>query len=1072
MNIDFTIAVPYLQFRLNRAKEAKPSFIFFYHFLSWFNVIRSSTIYSVLLSVIFCACMKNAVAQFESSIQIYDTEKGLFQNSVLNMTMDYDGYLWMVTERKMITGENLTRYDGSTFKSFSFRKDRTQVSSSIQFITNTLGDKKTIIGLANGQTYSLEKGRLVVQENMARTRYAETISGYFNTASGFNKFNTILQNHPAEQHWAIKALNAVQLDTADFVVSYNYTSILFYYQNGVRTKDIQLDGKVEALLLVDGFCIIKDENSNLYLFDKSIANIHKINIDWKGFNVSPSQGSDLAFYQDQLNHKSWCIFNSTLYDVSLDSIQNLLHFSPRFSIKDKKHLWKGVTFDSSSSTFFLSTLTEGMFQVKVKKIKTFNLTDSLAKGPDPNIFINYSIVKTSDSTAVIPSGFEFNVKENGTIFKKLGNLFGNRETIAKLTDGRILVGQGENLFYYSPSDNYKNKHVFSDLFTRINNSDVILIYPEGDSIWVSSNEQIYCLTKNKCTVVYQHKPGDSLNLASMHLFYRISENEALISNLLGSFRLQTKAPYTITEIPELKTKQIRYIEPYKDLLILSLHNSGLTVLKNGKFYPVPISPEQADVSGCHSTYIDSKGFLWITTNGGLFKTTVESVIDAAINKKTIPFFFYYGKEDGIDNTEFNGAGNPSYAVLKDQQLFYPSMGGIVSFRPASMEETMSRKKIFIEKILVDTTEIENIPDTIEIQPNYRQFSIEVSAPYYQDPKNLVIEYSLDSINWKRLANSDRNKITIADVSAGIYRLLIRKRAGFKNNDYIYTAPLFINIRKSMYEQAWFYLAVILLIGLLYLFFIKIQTWNINQKRKLLQLKIKEQTNELSQSAEVKDLLMTIILHDMVTPLRHISFISEILKKGFEKDPKMTEQALDDIQATADKMSANSASIINWIKYNNKQVAIEKEDVNVRDAVDEAFDQCRPLAQSKEIILSNEVPFDKFVNADLTILRTIIDNIITNAIKHTTSGQVKVFLDSTPSSQKTRLKISDTGTGFKDDVLAITREVLTGNLHALKLHEKATPGLGYIIISELIKMHNISITIDSELDKGTVVTIEI
>jgi len=58
----------------------------------------------------------------------------------------------------------------------------------------------------------------------------------------------------------------------------------------------------------------------------------------------------------------------------------------------------------------------------------------------------------------------------------------------------------------------------------------------------------------------------------------------------------------------------------------------------------------------------------------------------------------------------------------------------------------------------------------------------------------------------------------------------------------------------------------------------------------------------------------------------------------------------------------------------------------------------------------------------------------------------------------------------DETLNIINEVLNGNLRALKVTDKVNTGLGYIIISELAKMHHISVSVESEVNKGTAVKV--
>ncbi len=822
--------------------------------------------------------------------------------------------------------------------------------------------------------------------------------------------------------------------------------------------------------MIDGHYFIEDEQSGLYLFDAQTISVRKPAMDWAALKAKPGEYADLAYFPDQHNRQSWAFFKGTCYNIHLDASQNKLQFEPQFAITDKDHFWRGIVYDSSFSTFFMSTLTEGFLQVRPQTIQTLAVNDALPKGLDPSFIIPYTVLKTNDTTALLTTGLQLTVANNSTRIQKAGNLFGNRESLARLKDGKILISFNKEIYTYSPADGFRQKQVFNNSFKNLNNTQVGFLLPEGDSVWASSNDAIYSLTPTTAHIIYQKQPRDIQNYAVVKLFHRINSKEIFVSNPYTSFILSSSPPYTIKEIPELKNKQVRYISRYKDMLLLSVHHEGLYIWKDGRFLPVPVHPAQADISSCHSTYIDSKGYLWVTTNKGLYKSTILSVVEAALTKNNLPFFIYYGKNDGIANTEFNGSGNPSYAVLKNEQLLYPSMGGIVSFRASAINEKISNYPVFIQKVTIDSTVSELTADTITLSPGFKLLELELSAPFYGDAQNLLLEYSLDSVNWKRIPVGQQ-QIMLSDIPAGTHRLLIRKRAGFENTAYIYAAPLIIERKKSIYQQVWFYAVLLLGVALLYFLIIKLQLRSAEQKRKLLQRKVDEQTQELSRSGEIKDLLISIITHDMITPLRHISLISAILKKGLEKDPEKATQALGDIQTTSERIMSNSNSIISWIQYSNKHIQVQKDWISLWDIAEEAMELYLPIAASKKIALINEVPEAQLAETDPNILTTILGNIIANAVKNTESGEIKIYT-SLSEQGKTMLSVSDTGPGMREETFWLIQEILKGNLNALKTTTKINTGLGYIIIAELVKLGAMTIKIKSVLHNGTTVTITI
>ncbi len=222
------------------------------------------------------------------------------------------------------------------------------------------------------------------------------------------------------------------------------------------------------------------------------------------------------------------------------------------------------------------------------------------------------------------------------------------------------------------------------------------------------------------------------------------------------------------------------------MFILSVHKDGLYVLKGRQFYKVPVSIDHQELASCHSTYIDKRGFIWITTDKGLYKSTAATLVESALRPATgLPFFFSFGKTDGIDNIEFNGRGTPTYAGLKNGQVFYPSMGGIVTFNPADVPDKIINTAPAIEKILIDNKEADDSKDSIWLDPNFKYLTIDLVVPNFGEPKNLFLEYNLDNKEWKKIPAIDKQRITLVDISSGDHRLVIRKRTGFGNTDYVY-----------------------------------------------------------------------------------------------------------------------------------------------------------------------------------------------------------------------------------------------------------------------------------------------
>ena len=983
------------------------------------------------------------------------------------MLPDSNGYLWLHTQYDLI------RYDGSNFKMFSLRpaKDSGTHNYNVADISYIASQKKIFIRTVDGDLYTIKNGKPVFYQNGDKnTPYYNEVTGGFPNLELFNKFNLPSLVLIKQYGWGLDTKQILPISSTDFMVLASDNMHVLYYKNGLKYKDILLDQPYTTFLKAGRYNLIADVKGNLYLYETAAEKFTAIRIA-PGFLSKKAGDNDIpAYYWDAYNGESYCYYNDVFYQLSVDEQNREVKFIPKFSIKKNGHVFTGILYDSLSSTFFLRTLTEGLFQVKIKRIQTFNLSQMIGNTADPSNIISYAILKTSDSTVLSPTGYEFRMTGKQITVEKKGNITGNRETLAMLGDTAILCAYGGRLVYYLRSDGFQKMRVFNDSLYTAYSPFFSLLQPEGDSVWAFSNKGIFSLRNGRYRTFLSNKSQEGPSIFDSRIFFRLSDEEVFISSGAGLFKFKTSFPYRIDTIAEMSNRNVRHISKYNDALILSVYRYGLFVYKDNHFYKVPIdyNPEP---KFCHSTYITTNGDVWIPTDKGFYRSSINSILDGALKPGIKPFFFVYGTNDGIDNTEFNGGGSPCYAVLANGQLFYPSMGGIVSFNAGELKDKITNASFGIENFLIDEKVVDDIiSDTIQIPLNYKFFAIDFSVPNFGEPENLVLEYSFDNQEWKRIRvkNGVQRLQLLENVSSGYHQLVVRKRTGFGKNDYVYHSITLFK-KKALYEQLWFFPLIALGLIFLVLGLIKLQTNNINRNRKHLQQLVDAQTADLSKSVAVQELLINIISHDMTTPLRHISFIAGFLSKGLEKDANRMNIALLDIQQSSEKILAGSLNIINWMKYNNQRIAVEKKQENLFSLVSETADIYKPVAKSKGITIINEVDKSQEILADYTILSTIINNIINNAVKYSKAGEIRISSVQKDMAE-TIIRIIDTGRGIDETNLRIITAVLKGHVEVVRTTSKLSTGLGYIMIAELAKIHGLFITVASEVNKGTTVSI--
>ncbi len=304
-------------------------------------------------------------AQDDCSIQNFNTSNGLQQNTIIGMTFDDEGYLWLGSQNGLI------RYDGTSFKTFFFDSlnHGANGSNTVLNIFNIPAEKKVLIRTRAGMVYTVKNGRpLLYSDALKNTIYYYEMQGYFPNLALFDKFNLPIYELTKKHNWNASIKAVLPVNKTDFIALSNRDSTLLYYKEGVWQKDVHIVGRWKQFLKSGDYCFIVDDKNNLHLYDARLNVFRKVNVDRRGIIDKDQNIIDAAFYWDQPNNQAYYLYNSVFYLLTFDAAKNSIGFTPRFTMKEKGHFWTRLIYDSVSSTFFLSTFTEGIFQVKLKKL--------------------------------------------------------------------------------------------------------------------------------------------------------------------------------------------------------------------------------------------------------------------------------------------------------------------------------------------------------------------------------------------------------------------------------------------------------------------------------------------------------------------------------------------------------------------------------------------------------------------------------------------------------------------------------------------------------------------------------
>ncbi|NVO12342.1 MAG: tetratricopeptide repeat-containing sensor histidine kinase [Bacteroidales bacterium] len=223
--------------------------------------------------------------------------------------------------------------------------------------------------------------------------------------------------------------------------------------------------------------------------------------------------------------------------------------------------------------------------------------------------------------------------------------------------------------------------------------------------------------------------------------------------------------------------------------------------------------------------------------------------------------------------------------------------------------------------------------------------------------------------------------------------------------------------------------------------------------------------ELNNVNSTKDRLFSIIAHDLRSPMSSMEGLSGIIRQLLSsgKTEKLDAVALH-IDKIVNRLNSLLDNLLNWSLSQINGLHVNPEIVYIRNVVLYSADVQKSALEAKKITLNIDINDDLKVFADQNMLRTVIRNLISNAIKFTPSGGF-INISAFPDNGFVRVSVKDSGIGIPFEKLNTIFEINSTKISAGTDGEKGT-GLGLTLCRDFIALNNGDIGIMSENGKGT------
>ena len=224
--------------------------------------------------------------------------------------------------------------------------------------------------------------------------------------------------------------------------------------------------------------------------------------------------------------------------------------------------------------------------------------------------------------------------------------------------------------------------------------------------------------------------------------------------------------------------------------------------------------------------------------------------------------------------------------------------------------------------------------------------------------------------------------------------------------------------------------------------------------------------DLLEANATKDKFFSIIAHDLRSPFTAILGFSRLLEEEYDDfDDAERKLMIKQVLTATENTFQLLDNLLIWAKSQLKHTKYFPENFLIMTLIRETLSLSWPQAQAKEIDFLIRSADDFNVSADINMIKTVLRNLFSNAIKYSYSKST-IELDITATEKMVNITVTDHGTGMEVETLKALFN-LDQKVHSIKgtANEKGT-GLGLILAKEFVEKNNGKISVISEPGQGS------
>lgn len=608
-----------------------------------------------------------------------------------------------------------------------------------------------------------------------------------------------------------------------------------------------------------------------------------------------------------------------------------------------------------------------------------------------------------------------------------------------------------------------NPHTHS--FTRINyaqNLDVHALCENAQGkMWVGTEAGIFSVENDKINKEQELNRQMGKNPTIIYSIKEDNYGQIWIGTLdrgVFVFSKQMKLIVHLTEKNLLATNTINHIIKDADGGIWMATMRGLAYVQN------PLQPgaiknynERYGIKDSHIRAIsqDKQGNIWVSMFSGIACLNIHK-----------QRFYNYDYESGIPTSNFVEA---SAVTTPDGTIYFGSPGGICFFNPQQLTEPKAVSPIQI----INCERVGKLSDQFAsrlISPNKEgiiclshddnTFKINFTIKDFSQEGNVEYSYMMKGLDDHWYETEGDNEVTFRNLKPGDYTFIIR--AKLKNQDWedASTAEMKVVVNPPLWLTWWAKLCYVLLImGILGYFF------RSYQKQLLLRNSLVQEKWESKQRQQVNEerlRFFTNITHELRTPLTLILGPLEDLMEDKEIAERVHHK-IGCIHASAERLLNLINDILEFRKTQTQNRKLTVAKANLGAFVRKIGVRFKDLNQNSRLNIrlniQTGVPELYF---DSEVINTVINNLMSNAIKYTPEGSITLSL-TMPEDNTIVIAVEDTGYGIDKDALP---HICDRYYQENGNHQASGTGIGLALVKSLATLHQAELTVESEKGRGS------